>query len=78
MNKLKKITGHRFWAVKMISSSSEVEEKIAKLETIGATNLRYDSLDDFMFMGNIPSNKRRQLRKYLKSIECSNIRIADN
>ena len=68
---------HRFWAVKKINSSSIVREIFAELEKIGAFNLRYDSLDDFMILGNIPSNRRRQLRKYLKNIGCTSIRIKE-
>jgi len=60
-----------------VGSSSIAEEIIEKLEEIGATDSRYDGLDDFMFLGNIPSNKRSQLRKYLKSIGCTSVRIKE-
>ncbi|MCK5490574.1 MAG: hypothetical protein KAI67_01905 [Candidatus Pacebacteria bacterium] len=74
---MNEIFSHRFWADCLIRCDEELSEKIAELTIIGATNLRYDSLDDFMFLGNIPSNKRRQLRKYLKNIGCTSIRIEE-
>lgn len=72
---MEKIPGNRFWADKIISRSSEARKIIAELEKIGASNVRYDSLDDQMFLGNIPSDKKRQLAKYLNSIGCTNIKI---
>lgn len=73
---MKKITCHRFWAVKLVDTSL-AKIIINEIENLGGSNLRYDSLDDFMFMGNIPGNKRNQLRRYLKRVGCYNIRIEE-
>lgn len=71
---MKIVPNKRFWAVKILGSLSVLEPILAELEKIGAFNVRYDSLDDQMFLGNIPDDKESQLRKYLKNIGCTNIR----